>query len=293
MDETEVGLRLQELLDLYSRGAISEQEYVQARARVLAGAPTDVHWVDSRPPTLPVVYGPPPGGEPASGHRTRSVVIVVSAAVLFVALVAGGLVWLRWHGSSGAAQEAARTAPVGKKLDEGASAAPAGGQTTESRLRPDTALAQCVSQPSQDAGGHPTSYEPALVLDGHADTAWRCDGDGVGQTLEIRFGQAVDVDRVGLIPGFAKTDSSDGTDRYAQDRRIAAVQYTFDDGSTAVQRFDTDPGDRSLQTMPVPRVRTARIDITILESVPGTPINGQPAVDKVAVSEVTFAGSAG
>jgi hypothetical protein len=45
--------------------------------------------------------------------------------------------------------------------------------------------------------------------------------------------------------------------------------------------------------MPVPRVRTARIDITILESVPGTPINGQPAVDKVAVSEVTFAGPAG
>src|SRR4051794_32647954 len=98
MDETEVGLRLQELLDLYSRGAISEQEYVQARARVLGGAPTDVHWVDFRPPTLPVVYGPPPGGGPASSHRTRSVVIVVSAAVLLVALVAGGPVWVRWPG---------------------------------------------------------------------------------------------------------------------------------------------------------------------------------------------------
>ena len=113
----------------------------------------------------------------------------------------------------------------------------------------------------------------------------------MGQTLEIRFGVAEEIDTVGLIPGFAKTDPSDGTDRYAQDRRIAAVQYTFDDGTTAVQRFDTDPGNRSLQSMPVPLVRTARIDITILESVPGAPVNGQPAVDKVAVAADTVAGA--
>ncbi|NYJ03856.1 discoidin domain-containing protein [Petropleomorpha daqingensis] len=288
MDETE--LRLQELLDLYSRGALSEQDYVQARAQVLAGARTDVHPVDPRPPTQPVGYGPPPAPRPGPGHRTRSVVIVASAAVLLVALVAGGLLWLRSQGTSGSPQEAARTAAAGKKLEEGT---PTSARGPETALHPDTALAQCVSQPSQDAAGHPTSYEPALVLDGRPDTAWRCDGDGVGQTLEIRFGQAHDVDRVGLIPGFAKTDPADATDRYAQDRRIAAVQYTFDDGSTAVQRFDTDPADRSLQSMQVPRVHTARIDITILQSVPGATVNGQPAVDKVAVSEVAFSGPAG
>jgi len=290
MDETEVGLRLQELLDLYARGALSEQEYVQARARVLSGAPTDVHGVEFRPQTLPLAYGPAADVSPAPGHRGRSVGIAVSAAVVLVAVVVLGIFSLRWHGGSAGAGEAVSTPAASKNLAAGTSPAGSGGRTT---VQPAAALAQCVSQPSQDAAGHPTTYEPAQVLDRRVDTAWRCDGNGVGQTLEIRFGVAEEIDTVGLIPGFAKTDPSDGTDRYAQDRRIAAVQYTFDDGSTAVQRFDTDPANRSLQSMPVPRVRTARIDITILESVPGAATNGQPAVDKVAVSEVAFAGPAG
>jgi hypothetical protein len=105
-----------------------------------------------------------------------------------------------------------------------------------------------------------------------------------------RFRAPHEVSTVGLIPGLAKTDPADGTDRYAQNRRIAAVRYTFDDGSSVVQRFDTSPGNRSVQSMQVPRVRTAHVSLTILESVPGSPVNGQPAVDKVAVSEVAFSG---
>ena len=296
MDETEVELRLQELLDLFSRGALSEEEYLLARSRVLEqpGAATDVHPVDLRPPTAPtpLVYVPPVvTAPPPSDHRTRSVVIAVSAAAVLVALVVGGVIWLRWQGGGATAtQEAAATASASKKLDQGSSTTRTSTGSTERAVRPDSALAQCVSQPSKDAGGNPTSYEPSQVLDGHPDTAWRCDGDGVGQVLEIRFAQPHDIDLVGLIPGFAKTDPYDGTDRYAQDRRIAAVQYTFDDGSTAVQRFDTDPGDRTLQTMRIPLVHTARVDITILQSVPGAQVNGQPAVDKVAVSEVGFSG---
>jgi hypothetical protein len=295
MDDTEVGLHLQELQDLYSSGALSDDEFALARSRLLqqagpgapwyATAPTAPHPVDARPPTAPL----PVGTGPAPGHRTRSVVIAVSAAVVLVALVVGGFFWVRSRVSSGAPQEAAATtAPA--KLGEGRSAsAPAG---LPEAVQPATALAQCVSQPSKDAGGNPTSYEPAQAVDARPDTAWRCDGDGVGQTLEIRFRAPHDVDTIGMIPGLAKTDPYDGTDRYAQDRRIAAVQYAFDDGTTAVQRFDTDPGNRSLQSMQVPRVRTEHVYITILASVPGSQVGGQPAVDKVAVSEVAFSGPA-
>jgi hypothetical protein len=289
MDDTEVGLRLQELLALYAGGALSENDYLMARARLLeqAGvvtAPTVPHMIDSRPPTAPLAVGPGPG----PSHRTRSVVIAVSAAAVLVALVVGGFVWVQSRVSSGAPQEAAATTAAAK-LGGGHTTAPAAPGPAEP-VPLDTALAQCVSQPSQDAAGNPTSYEPAQAVDGRADTAWRCDGDGVGQTLEIRFRAPHDVSTVGLIPGLAKTDPSDGTDRYAQDRRIAAVRYTFDDGSSVVQRFDTSPGNRSMQSMQVPRVRTAHVSLTILESVPGSPVNGQPPVDKVAVSEVAFSG---
>jgi hypothetical protein len=229
------------------------------------------------------------GPGPAPGHRGRSVLIAVSAAVVLVALVVGGLLWVRWRVAPSTTAQAA-TSAAAKFGDGHSGAALAGPRET---VQPETALAQCVSQPSKDAGGNPTSYEPAQAVDGRADTAWRCDGDGVGQTLEVRFRAPHEVDTVGLIPGLAKTDPYDGTDRYAQDRRIAAVRYAFDDGTTVVQRFDTDPGTRSVQSMQVPRVRTAHVSVTILESVPGLAVNGQPAVDKVAVSEVAISGTTG
>jgi hypothetical protein len=310
MDEIEVGRRLRELLDLYSGGALSQDEFVLARERLLEQAdqlPGGFRWdipsptipqangVAPRSPTSPVPAGyvppvqqPLPPVETRGGvsHRTRSVIIVVSAMGLIVVLALGAFLWVRWQSNVAAPQEAASTVAA-SKLDHSTSAA------TDTRapetVPPATALAECVSQPSRDAAGNATSYEPALSLDGRPDTAWRCDGDGVGQTLEVRFGQPRSIQTIGLIPGFAKTDPSDGTDRYAQDRRIAAVQYAFDDGTIAVQRFDTDPSTRTLQSIRIPAVTTARVDITILESVPGLAVNGQPAVDKVAISEVGFA----
>jgi hypothetical protein len=310
MDETEQGRRLRELLDMYSSGALSEDQFVQARARILAeAAPTaaGVRWdvtapafppadaTGPRPPTSPLPPGvSPPGGQPRppaqrSDRRTRPVLITVSAVAVVVLLAVGAFLWVRSRGTVApqeAAATAAATSGAGSKFGRGTSTATHPGPPAT--VPPDTALAGCVSQPSNDAAGNPTSYEPALAVDGLTDTAWRCDGDGVGQTLEIRFGTPRTIQTIGLVPGFAKTDPYDGTDRYAQDRRIAAVQYTFDDGTTAVQRFDTDPNDRRVQSIEIPDVTTQRVVITILATVPGSPVNGQPAVDKVAVSEVVY-----
>lgn len=148
-----------------------------------------------------------------------------------------------------------------------------------------SASASCVSSPSQDAGGTMVTYEPGNAVDGAADTAWRCDGTGAGERLEVSFSSQMTLTSVGLVPGYAKTDAYDGTDRYTQNRRISTVRYTFDDGSSVVQNFDTGTY-RSLQTIALPDVSTAHLTITVLDSVAGEVTNGQPPSDKVAISEV-------
>lgn len=148
-----------------------------------------------------------------------------------------------------------------------------------------SASASCVSSPSHDAGGTTVTYGPEKAVDGASDTAWRCDGDGIGQQLDVSFPGQMTLASVGLVPGYAKTDAYDGTDRYTQNRRISAVRYTFDDGSSVIQNFDTTtvPG---LQAIALPNVSTSHLTITILGSVDGQTTNGQPPADKVAISEV-------
>lgn len=131
------------------------------------------------------------------------------------------------------------------------------------------------------------TYGPENAVDDAPDTAWRCDGDGVGEQLEVSFPAQRTLTSAGLVPGYAKTDAYDGTDRYLQNRRISSVRYTFDDGSSVVQSFDTGTG-RNLQTIALPNVSTSHVTITILGSVDGEATNGQPVSDKVAISQVAF-----
>lgn len=121
--------------------------------------------------------------------------------------------------------------------------------------------------------------------DGASDTAWRCDGDGVNQTIVVSLRGRSLVSQVGLIPGYAKTDSLDGTDRFVQNGRISAVRYGFDGGAAQSQSFDVN--NRSGQTMRLDQpVATSTIRITILGSVPGSPSGIQQPVYKVAISEL-------
>ncbi|MGH3794700.1 MAG: NADase-type glycan-binding domain-containing protein [Pseudonocardiaceae bacterium] len=148
--------------------------------------------------------------------------------------------------------------------------------------------ASCVLPSSQDAGGTIVGYEPENAIDGLPDTAWRCGGNGIGQRLEISFPSTVTLTSVGMVPGYAKTDPYDGTDRYAQNRRISAVRYMFDDGSAVTQNFDTSASHRSLQTLALPNVSTSHVTITILNSVSGEATGGSQPFDRVAISEVAI-----
>ncbi|WP_420821617.1 NADase-type glycan-binding domain-containing protein [Pseudonocardia acidicola] len=163
-----------------------------------------------------------------------------------------------------------------------------GAATGDPRSTRVVATASCTHPPSRDAAGNLTSYEPQRAVDGLSDTAWRCAGDGVGQSLKLTFTSPVRLRTIGIVPGLAKTDPADGTDRYAQNRRISRVRFTFDNGATAELSTDTSPSDRQMQnlTLDGDGVTTRTLTITILSSVPGSAQNGHAALDTVAISEV-------
>jgi hypothetical protein len=88
------------------------------------------------------------------------------------------------------------------------------------------------------------------------------------------------------VPGYAKTDPADQADRYAQNRRISRVRYSFDDGTAVERELDTAPADRATQALPLTGVTTTSVTVTVLASVPGQQVGPYPPSDKVAISEL-------
>jgi hypothetical protein len=151
-----------------------------------------------------------------------------------------------------------------------------------------TASASCVRPPGRDAGGNVASYDPGFAIDGKPDTAWRCNGEGIGNRLTISFAAPVALRAIVIVPGFAKTDAYDGTDRYTQNDRISAATLTFDSGSTVHLQLDPSPANRQPQVFRFTPCVSQQVAITIDESAPGQAVNGQPPIDAVAISEVAF-----
>jgi hypothetical protein len=69
-----------------------------------------------------------------------------------------------------------------------------------------SAVARCVLNPSRDKFGTLIEYDAQNVVDGRADTAWRCPGSGIGESVEVDLGRWMPITRIGLLPGYAKTD---------------------------------------------------------------------------------------
>ena len=131
-----------------------------------------------------------------------------------------------------------------------------------------------------DSCGEPTSYQAIFTVDRVRDTGWMVPGDGVGAAITITLAERSLVAEVGLVPGYDKTDPCTGDDRFDELRRVTAVRWTFDDGSSIVQ--DVRP-TRTLQTatLDLPVV-TMRVSMTILE----TTEPGEDRLDHTAVSEI-------
>ena len=239
--------------------------------------------------------GPPPDllgdGAPVDAPSTaggvagleRGVVLVVVGAVVAVLVAVVALVAVRpWAAESGTAPASSAGGVPAGATTVGPSLMPIGGSSAAH------ASADRVSAPSKDSAGNPTSHLPAYALDERPDTAWRCDGDGVGHHLTVDFGGPLSVTGVGIVPGLAKTDPYDSTDRYRQGRRISAVRYTFDNGSSVTQDLDTSPDDRSVQSMPLSPVVARTLTVTVLSSVGGEAVGPLPPTEKVAISTLTW-----
>jgi len=133
-------------------------------------------------------------------------------------------------------------------------------------VTPQVARAGCQSKESVDAGGRRVAYSAMNTIDNRRASAWRCDGNGKGKKVRFDFGRSRQIVAVGLIPGYAKTDPVNGVDRYRENRRIKAVRWSFGGGRFVVQRFDHRPGNRKIQRMGIPAVRTDRVTLEILGS---------------------------
>jgi hypothetical protein len=146
--------------------------------------------------------------------------------------------------------------------------------------------ATCTSGPGADSAGNPFTYEASNAIDQRRDTAWRCDHDGVGARLVLTLAEHAEIAWVGMVPGFAKTDPYDGTDRYAQGRRVSQARFIFDDGTYVDHVFDTSPVTREPQVVRFPPVATGHVEVLVLASVPGSPTNGFGPTDKIAIAEL-------
>jgi hypothetical protein len=144
--------------------------------------------------------------------------------------------------------------------------------------------ATCEADPGVDSAGNTITYHPDLTLDAVPATAWRCPGSAVGQQLVYDFGGPVTLTAVGLVPGYAKVDPVDGTDRFVENRTVTAVTWRFDDGTTHRQTI-SGPGP-GMVSVDLPRaVSTSEVVLEIA----GTG-NDAAIRDFTPVSDVQFAG---
>ncbi|ODU03980.1 MAG: hypothetical protein ABS81_12230 [Pseudonocardia sp. SCN 72-86] len=212
---------------------------------------------------------------PSPGRDARIAAGIVVLLVLGAAIV--GALLLRGGGPT--------TAVVGQASAQAGGArgtsAPAGG----SGLR---ASASCTSAPSRSSDGSPTSFEAARAVDGVMDTAWRCDGDGAGRQLVLRLPSSQRVSELTIVPGYAKIDPGDGSDRYAQNRRITSMTIDTGTGPATPVSLDSSTTRRQPQTVRFPAAETSTVTLTILTSDPGMPVGTQAASDRIAISEITF-----
>jgi hypothetical protein len=148
-----------------------------------------------------------------------------------------------------------------------------------------------TAPPNLDVDGNQVRYEGRNMLDGVPETCWRMPGDGTGAVITINLAEPTKISSVGLINGYAKTATGAGggtLDWYAGNRRILAVEWTFDDGTVVQQELAET---RDVQSVDVGSVTTSTITLRLLQvSKPG---KGPAARNYTPISDVAIVGTPG
>ena len=131
-------------------------------------------------------------------------------------------------------------------------------------------MASGTAPDSQDAAGNVVTFDAVNAVDGDPTTAWRVPGNGVGDYLVLTFDRPVHVDAIAMIPGYAKVDPFDGSDRFTQNRRVSSAQFAFSDGQILSFAYADEPQpqvadiglDTTQVTMQITATTTAQRDFT-------------------------------
>ena len=239
---------------------------------------------------------PVPGVEPTSSPYGRGRGggrwIAVTAAVVCLVLAGVAIAWFLTGdpGTDDAAASSTVGAPPSKSADTadgepGNSASSSAPEATapSGPLQPRSVTATCQAEDGVDSAGTTTTYDPEHVLDGRTETAWRCAGSAVGARLVLEFDGPVTVTSVGLVPGYAKMDPSDGSNRFTQNRTITSVTWRFDDATTHVQEIPAPqpfPTDSRLMAA----VSTTRVVLEISGTGNDTAMRDFTAISDVQIS---------
>ena len=157
--------------------------------------PLDSH--PSHPSGYQQVTAPPLPPPP----RSRNPVIIM--IVLLLCLTAGAVAGLAFVLRS----DWRITAP-GSGASSAEKAAPDAQQVTS--LTPTQVNVDCQAPQSTDGAGDVVVYVPEQMSDGRMNTAWRCNGNGVGQVVTFGFPAGTTIAQVGLVNGYAKVDPASG-----------------------------------------------------------------------------------
>lgn len=256
---------------------------------------------------VPAPAQPPPAGPPPAPRRSPGVGLwVAAAAALVVVLLLGGFLLL--HSGSTPSSSRAPTLlppPTSPSVPSSSSAIASSPTSTTTQATKATKATGSPSGPAADVAGlaqasaprhapagvdfagRPVTFVASNMVDGAADTCWRATGDATGILLTFRLDQPTVVTKVGLINGYAKTVFPGGRrfDWYHGDRRVLAVEWLFDDGTTVSQRFSDS---QSMQTMAVTPVTTSTVRLRITGVT--RPGRGPAARNDTPISEIAVVG---
>lgn len=242
--------------------------------RLSLGSPDD-GW-----PSVVVGHAPSLRGRRQGLARHRGVRIPLLVLGLVIALVLGLVLGSLAHRARSSGMTASRSTAVTSTPRPAGAAQPwAGATRVIAGVRAD---ASCVAAPAMDEAGREVRYPASNAVDGRLPTAWRCDGEAIGQRLTFTVPSGTRLVGVGVVNGYAKR--ADGKDLYSQYRRVLKVRWQLPGGSWFTQ--DLTDGNRSFQTLMItPHIVRGPITMTILSSSPpGMP--GEPTRDAVLISEV-------
>lgn len=255
----------EEYADIYRDAYLRALEEIPPVERVPAAEPVLIdHDTDVPPP-------------PDGSGRIWLIVALVALLLIIAAYVAGDLLSDEEPQPTGTGTEptaASVQSPTSRRTAGGPADEPSAQVSPISTLGPAwdgpvapvevaSAEATCTAPDSVDAANQPVSYAAGNAVDTDESTAWRCNGRARGETITFTLPEDTDVAEVGLVPGYAKTDPNSGTDRYAENNRITKVRWTLADGVVLDQVLDPDPGNRTLQTIRVPRTATGEVVLEI------------------------------